>query len=137
MGKRVGFFVCLMVLIVVALPGAEAGGTIHLRYGWSEQADTWWEENGILFYEYKGERHGIPMKDVLKIEGHPDPRRGRDLKEKDVAVKCDSPDVTRGDIERLEEAIDLFVRLNMPETAKRLRTCLVQMRKVYREVAPR
>jgi hypothetical protein len=119
-------------LLLLLLPSSVlAAGKLHTRYGFAIDADTWWEESGILFYEKNGVRQAVPRGDVERIEGTPGPRQQAIRPAPPKA--CESQVVTKGDLDMTESAVDTLTRLGpaFADDAGRLRACLGLMRRSY------
>jgi hypothetical protein len=65
----------LPVLLLWLLSPAEPAGKLHTRHGFAIDAETWWEQEGILYYRRRGATQVIPRSDVVRIEGTPDTPR--------------------------------------------------------------
>jgi hypothetical protein len=66
----------LLPLVLLLLSAtAWAAGKLHTRHGFAIDAETWWEQEGILYYRRRGATQVIPRGDVVRIEGTPDTPR--------------------------------------------------------------
>jgi hypothetical protein len=79
-----GLWVLTVGMLVAWIPAVGAG-TIHLKYGYSVEADAWWEDGGLLYYTARGQQYAVPAGDVLRIEGDPVPPATGELPPVDLA----------------------------------------------------
>lgn len=63
--------VFVVIFVVLAAFSAFAAGKLHMKQGYTIQADEWWDDpaQGLLWYRQGTTRSAVTRSDVLRIEG--------------------------------------------------------------------
>lgn len=138
---RLGALLAVGAMMTVSFDAV--AGTLHLKYGYSVEAEDWWDgPAGMLFYSKGGVTRGVPKTDVTRIEGAPrgaSPVDATKLREEllaaDRRAECLSRTVvTPGDVANMETSIDILTGLGAQflPVQQRLRAHLGLQRRALR-----
>jgi len=65
---RIGTHIAFLSLFLALTIGAAEADILHLAGGGTVETDSWWEENGSIFYRSPAGTVGLPREEVLRIQ---------------------------------------------------------------------
>lgn len=68
MNRGVSRFLMVGILLVFT-PSAAFAGRLHLKHGYAVEAETWWRDGALIYYEQRGTTSAVTANDVIRFEG--------------------------------------------------------------------